>query len=226
MTAAITAATVEANEGETDGARRRSRFAWVLLAPGLAYLVLFFVAPVAVLLLFSFYERVPGGAVGQTTPAFRIANYTEAIAEYAPQFGRSFLFALIATVLTLAIGYPLGVRHRGAGAQPPAAAGPDAGDGDRAVLHQLHPAHDRVEADPRRRERGRRRAAGGGGPARGRPAHRHPVRGGRRAHLQLPALHGAPPLREPRAPRHPRSSRRARTCTRARCRPSGTSRCR
>jgi spermidine/putrescine transport system permease protein len=60
-----------------------------------------------VLLLFSFYERVPGGAVGQTTPAFRIANYTEAIAEYAPQFGRSFLFALIATVLTLAIGYPL-----------------------------------------------------------------------------------------------------------------------
>jgi spermidine/putrescine transport system permease protein len=107
VTAAITAATVEANEGETDGARRRSRFAWVLLAPGLAYLVLFFVAPVAVLLLFSFYERVPGGAVGQTTPAFRIANYTEAIAEYAPQFGRSFLFALIATVLTLAIGYPL-----------------------------------------------------------------------------------------------------------------------
>ena len=107
MTAALTAATVEASEGEADGARRRSRFAWVLLAPGLAYLVLFFVAPVAVLLLFSFYERVPGGAVGQTTPAFRIANYTEAIAEYAPQFGRSFLFALIATVLTLAIGYPL-----------------------------------------------------------------------------------------------------------------------
>ena len=107
MTAALTAATVEAHEGEAEGARRRSRFAWVLLAPGLAYLVLFFVAPVAVLLLFSFYERVPGGAVGQTTPAFRIANYTEAIAEYAPQFGRSFLFALIATVLTLAIGYPL-----------------------------------------------------------------------------------------------------------------------
>jgi len=107
VTAALTAATVEAHEGEAEGARRRSRFAWVLLAPGLAYLVLFFVAPVAVLLLFSFYERVPGGAVGQTTPAFRIANYTEAIAEYAPQFGRSFLFALIATVLTLAIGYPL-----------------------------------------------------------------------------------------------------------------------
>jgi spermidine/putrescine transport system permease protein len=107
VTAALTAAAVEANEGEAGGARRRSGFAWVLLAPGLAYLVLFFVAPVAVLLLFSFYERVPGGAVGQTTPAFRIANYTEAIAEYAPQFGRSFLFALIATVLTLAIGYPL-----------------------------------------------------------------------------------------------------------------------
>jgi len=107
VTAALTAATAEASADEAEGVRRRSRFAWVLLAPGLAYLVLFFVAPVAVLLLFSFYERVPGGAVGQTTPAFRIANYTEAIAEYAPQFGRSFLFALIATVLTLAIGYPL-----------------------------------------------------------------------------------------------------------------------
>ncbi len=116
MTAALTVAAAELAGGEADVARRRSRIAWVLLAPGLLYLVLFFVAPVAVLLLFSFYERVPGGAVGQTAPAFRIANYTDAVVEYAPQFGRSLLFALIATVLTLAIGYPLayviGVRAR------------------------------------------------------------------------------------------------------------------
>ncbi|HEY0815082.1 MAG TPA: ABC transporter permease [Pseudonocardia sp.] len=116
MTAALTAVASELGGREAEAARRRSRIAWVLLSPGLVYLVLFFVAPVAVLLLVSFYERVPGGAVGQTAPAFRVANYSDAIVEYAPQFGRSLLFALIATVLTLAIGYPLayviGVRAR------------------------------------------------------------------------------------------------------------------
>jgi spermidine/putrescine transport system permease protein len=65
------------------------------------------VAPVGVLLLTSLYEKVPEGPVGATRPALRWENYTEAIATYAPQFGRSFLYALIATVLALAIGYPL-----------------------------------------------------------------------------------------------------------------------
>jgi spermidine/putrescine transport system permease protein len=50
---------------------------------------------------------VPEGPVGATRPALRWENYTEAIATYAPQFGRSFLYALVATVLALAIGYPL-----------------------------------------------------------------------------------------------------------------------
>ena len=109
----------------------------------------------------SFFERVPGGAVGQTAPAFRIANYTEAIAEYAPQFGRSFLFALHRDRARAADRLSAGVRHRGARPRPPAAAGPDARAGHRAVLHLLPPAHARLEADPRRRERGRHRAQGG-----------------------------------------------------------------
>ncbi|MDT7580967.1 MAG: spermidine/putrescine transport system permease protein, partial [Pseudonocardiales bacterium] len=87
--------------------RGSGRIAWLLLTPGLAYLVLFFVAPVAVLLLTSFYERVPDGPVGATRPAFRWQNYTDALVTYAPQFGRSFLYALVASVLALAIGYPL-----------------------------------------------------------------------------------------------------------------------
>ena len=118
MSAALGVATpLEAGPSpEAAGARRRSRVAWLLLAPGLLYLLVFFVAPVAVLLLTSLYERVPGGAVGATRPAFDVSNYTDAIVDYAPQFGRSFLYALIATVLALAIGYPLayviGVRCR------------------------------------------------------------------------------------------------------------------
>jgi spermidine/putrescine transport system permease protein len=105
MTAALTTATAET--GAAPPPARGSRIAWLLLAPGLAYLVLFFVAPVGVLLLTSLYERVPDGPVGATRPALRWQNYTEAIVTYAPQFGRSFLYAFIATVLALAIGYPL-----------------------------------------------------------------------------------------------------------------------
>jgi spermidine/putrescine transport system permease protein len=106
MTAALTPAPAQARMPPPP-ARGSRRTAWLLLTPGLAYLVLFFVAPVGVLLLTSLYEKVPEGPVGATRPALRWENYTEAIATYAPQFGRSFLYALIATVLALAIGYPL-----------------------------------------------------------------------------------------------------------------------
>jgi spermidine/putrescine transport system permease protein len=106
VTAALTTATADAG-APPPPARGSSRIAWLLLTPGLAYLLLFFVAPVAVLLLTSLYERVPGGPVGATRPALRWENYTEAIVTYAPQFGRSFVYALVATALALAIGYPL-----------------------------------------------------------------------------------------------------------------------
>jgi spermidine/putrescine transport system permease protein len=93
----------------------------MLLTPGLAYLVLFFVAPVGVLLLTSLYEKVPEGPVGATRPALRWENYTEAIATYAPQFGRSFLYALVATRAGPRDRLPAGLRDRGA---LPAAAAP------------------------------------------------------------------------------------------------------
>ena len=87
--------------------RRRGRVGYLLLLPGLGYLLVFFVVPVAALLATSLNERVAGGAVGETRPAFRLANYSEAIAAYWPQFARSFGYALVATVLALLIGYPL-----------------------------------------------------------------------------------------------------------------------
>ena len=40
-------------------------------------------------------------------PAFKIANYADGVAEYQPQFVRSFLYAGIATALAFLIGYPL-----------------------------------------------------------------------------------------------------------------------
>ena len=102
------------------GSRPRGRVrrtAYLLLAPGLAYLGLFFVVPVVALLVTSLYEPVPGGDVGQFQPAFAWQNYTFALEQYWPQILRSFGYALTATAAALAIGYPMAyviaVRARG-----------------------------------------------------------------------------------------------------------------
>jgi len=95
----------------------RSRAHWALLGPGLLYLALFFVVPVAALLATSLYVPVPGGDIGQYQPAFHWQNYTEALAHFWPAMLRSFWFGLLATGAALVIGYPMAyaiaVRARG-----------------------------------------------------------------------------------------------------------------
>lgn len=114
----------EASAGPVGGApraaaptRRARSGAYLLLLPGLAFLLVFFVLPVVALLATSLYVPVPGGDVGQFQPALRWQNYTTALAEFWPQIVRSFVFALIATVSALLIGYPMAymiaVRARG-----------------------------------------------------------------------------------------------------------------
>ncbi len=89
-------------------ARRGGRWTpYLLLGPGLLWLAVFFVAPIAVLVVTSLQVPVPGGDIGQFQPGFEVANYGEALREYWPIFLRSFGFGLIATVLALLIGYPL-----------------------------------------------------------------------------------------------------------------------
>ena len=85
----------------------RSRAYRPLLAPGLVYLVLFFVVPVGSLLAMSLYVKTPGGDLGDYSPAFRWQNYVDAVVNFYPQILRSFGFAAIATVACLAIGYPI-----------------------------------------------------------------------------------------------------------------------
>lgn len=87
--------------------RRARGGAFLLLAPGMAYLALFFVVPVIALLATSLYVPVPGGDVGQFQPAFEWRNYVDALGTYWPQMVRSFLYAIIATVAALVIGYPM-----------------------------------------------------------------------------------------------------------------------
>lgn len=87
--------------------RRATSGAYALLTPGLLYLVGFFVVPVFALLATSLYVPVQGGDVGQFQPAFEWHNYVEAVQTYWPQMVRSFTYAIIATVLSLLIGYPM-----------------------------------------------------------------------------------------------------------------------
>ena len=97
--------------------RRARGGAYLLLLPGLAYLLLFFVVPVVALLLTSLYVPVPGGEIGQFQPAFEWRNYVDALGTYWPQMLRSFLYAILATLAALVIGYPMAyviaVRARG-----------------------------------------------------------------------------------------------------------------
>jgi spermidine/putrescine transport system permease protein len=97
--------------------RAAQRAHLVLLGPGLVYLILFFLVPVAALLVTSLYVPVPGGDVGEYQPAFHWQNYVDALAQFWPALLRSFWFALLATLAALVIGYPMAyviaVRARG-----------------------------------------------------------------------------------------------------------------
>ena len=85
---------------------RRAIAPYGLLKPGILWLSLFFLAPLwtmAVMSLSSKKSRF------DFFPSFtwEWSNYSRALTDFAPQFGRSFLYAGIATVLTICIGYPL-----------------------------------------------------------------------------------------------------------------------
>ena len=87
-------------------AQRSSRTGYFLLLPGMTWLAIFFAIPFITLFLTSLQTKVEGTA-GQYVPAFQVSNYVNAMAEYWPQFLRSFFYAGIATLLALLIAYPL-----------------------------------------------------------------------------------------------------------------------
>lgn len=81
---------------------------WLLL-PGLLWLTIFFVVPLVTLFGTSLMTPVPGGDVGEFEQTFHFANYVDTLTDstyYVPLI-RSFVYSGIATLLALAIGYPL-----------------------------------------------------------------------------------------------------------------------
>ena len=83
------------------------RTPYLLLLPGFLFLFTFFILPIVNLAQTSTQTPLAGGDTGQYEQTLRFQNYIDAFIENREQFGRSFVFALIATVLALMISYPL-----------------------------------------------------------------------------------------------------------------------
>ena len=106
----MTAGTAEASRAttaEAPAARRRLRpEAFALLGPGIAWLVLFYVVPLAIIFLVSLGQRDPLDRVVYDRISFD--NYTRAFdTRFLPTALNSLRYAGITTILCLAIGYPL-----------------------------------------------------------------------------------------------------------------------
>jgi spermidine/putrescine transport system permease protein len=103
--------------GATPGRLEKLRSA-ALVLPGVAWLVLFFVVPLVFIFIVSLGHRDALDRISLADPSF--ANYAKAFDPvFLPTFFNSVKFALITTVLSLAIGYPIaywisryGGRHK------------------------------------------------------------------------------------------------------------------
>ncbi|WP_067827472.1 ABC transporter permease [Nocardia inohanensis] len=86
--------------------RARGLAPYLLLAPGMLFLLVFFAVPTVQLLAASMYDR--GGSIESGySQAFSLDNFGYAWETYHPQILRSLGYSLICTVLCVLIGYPL-----------------------------------------------------------------------------------------------------------------------
>ena len=137
--------------------RRHKRVVpYLLLAPGLLWLVVFYVVPGFQMFLTSLWSGTL--ETGYEFALSNVSNYTEALTRYWPQFSRSLLYGAAATLLTFAISYPARLHDRvpWRPLQEPAAV-PRRG----AVLHELPAADHQLEDHPRRHGDPPRPAQGG-----------------------------------------------------------------
>ena len=90
-------------DGETS---KRRGWGWLLLLPGMVWLAIFFLFPTVQLFFTSLYD--PSGSFEQGySMTWHFANYVDAVRDTWNLFARSFLYAGIATLVCLALGYPL-----------------------------------------------------------------------------------------------------------------------
>jgi spermidine/putrescine transport system permease protein len=93
------------NERDDQGRKRARLSPWLLLGPGMLFLFLFFFFPLYTLGRMSLSYRPSRFA--NPTFGWEWHNYSQAFSQYGSQFTRSFVYAALATLLALVIGYPL-----------------------------------------------------------------------------------------------------------------------
>jgi len=83
---------------------RSRRTPYFLLGPGLLWLLVFFAIPMA----FMAYISLNSGSLSEGFEFnWEWQNFSDALTDYGTQFGRTFIYAGVATVLALLIAYPL-----------------------------------------------------------------------------------------------------------------------
>jgi spermidine/putrescine transport system permease protein len=106
-------AVVEPVEGDTSGepsgrrtlGTRRRLTPYYLLSPGAAYLAIFFLLPLGLMVYTSLQS---GGLLsGGFTFTWEWGNYTDVLTSYQPQFIRSVVYSLIVTFVALLLAYPM-----------------------------------------------------------------------------------------------------------------------
>jgi spermidine/putrescine transport system permease protein len=95
--------------------RYRGAIPYLLMLPGLLWLLFFFVVPNIQMLVYSLSEGTL--LTGFTTPpeVWNVSNFTESIGRYSENFVNSIVYGGLATILCFLIGYPLayGIAFRG-----------------------------------------------------------------------------------------------------------------
>jgi spermidine/putrescine transport system permease protein len=83
--------------------RHKGLTPYLLLAPGILWLAIFFLIPLG----FLGYESLQSGLFPDFQFTWEFSNFSNAIRDYHEQFVRSFVYAGIATVACLVLAYPL-----------------------------------------------------------------------------------------------------------------------
>src|SRR5688572_25461279 len=91
-----------------DHTRKQGRVVpYALLAPGMLWLLLFFLVPLVTLVRTSLSEKGSAFDPNDIELTWRFSNYTDAISDNSEQLIRSFAYAGTATVLCILIGFPM-----------------------------------------------------------------------------------------------------------------------
>jgi spermidine/putrescine transport system permease protein len=86
--------------------RKKGKLGYVLLAPAMLWLVLFFLIPFYSLLAASLFNQGGSDFRGYTM-VYEWSNYTNAVKDYWPQIWRSLQYGFLATLQCLILGYVL-----------------------------------------------------------------------------------------------------------------------